>query len=212
MKIEKYKKYGLADLRRLENEHDVEGLIEALRAPPVAGSVQLQTAVIKGLRNIGAPESAPAVSALLDLDHPEAVRASAARALGPMGSNVALPALRSAVSDPSKKVQKWAMRSLGELRDRECLDALIDGLQNEDWGIRSYAAGALGEIGDQRATDSLIAILRDSHRTVRLSVIRALVELRDPRAIEALRSARDTSSLFRRRPYSDGLCDLEQLL
>jgi HEAT repeat protein len=212
MKLERYKEHGVAHIRQLERDRDVAGLLAALESERVSRSTWLTTATIEALRSVGGSDAAQAVSALLAPDRPDAVRRSAARMLGSLGDMAGLTPLRAALNDPSKQVQMWAMRSLGELRDRECLDVLIGNLQDDDSGMRTYAAGALGQIGDQRATEPLIAVLRDPQRTVCLSVIRALVELRDPRAVDALRLASEETSALRRRPYSDGLRNLEELL
>lgn len=212
MKFEKAKRYGVANLRRLEKAGDSAALLAALRSPEVTKSPGLQTAAIKGLRNIGAPDAAPEISEVLVSDSPDAVRRSAARALGPLGNPVALPALRLAVDDSSKQVQMWAMRSLGELRDRQCLDVLMKRLEDNDAGVRGYAVRALGEIGDQRAAGPICELLEDPVRTVRLSAINALVCLRNPDAVAVLKSAVEGASLLRRSSYSDGLRRLEESL
>jgi hypothetical protein len=212
MAFERYKHHGMGHFRVMERSGDSAGLLAALEDPKVAESPRRVGAVILGLRRLEVFDASPLISPLLTPDHPQSVRLSAARALGPLQNPVAIPALQRALDDPSSKVQMWAIRSLGELKDRESLEPLVDRLEDDDWGIRANAARALGEIGDQRATKALVSQLNDPQRTVRLSVIKALVSLRDPSGLEALEEAAADGGKVRGRPYADGARNLRELL
>ncbi len=205
MKFEKYKKYSPAYFADLARKDDVEGLLESFNAPEVQASAGRLTSAIKAVREAEAVEAVPAICKLLDLQQPEPVRRSAARALGPLGDQAAVSALCAALADPSKRVQMWSMKSLGELRGRQCVSILMQRLEDPDWGIREYAVSALGRIGDQSATEAVIPLLNDRSSTVRRSAITALVELRDPRGVKPLEEAKDAVPLFRRHLYSRGL-------
>jgi HEAT repeat protein len=196
----------------MERSGDVAGLLDALDDPGVTKSSRRLGAVILGLRRLEVFDAAPKISPFLTPDHPESVRRSAARALGPLQNPAAIPALRTALAGSPHKVQIWAIRSLGELRDRGSLDRLVGRLGDSDWVIRANAARALGEIGDQDATEALVSRLPDARRTVRLSVIDALVSLRDPRALSKLEEMAASDKSFRGRPYKDGARRLRELL
>lgn len=172
------KEYGHAHLKRMERAGDATGLIEALKAPRVETSANLRLAVVTSLGTIHACEAVSVVSELLSRDSAEIVRCGAAKALGRLGDPAALPALRAALTDESRKVQMWAILSLGQLRDSDSVTRLIELLDDPDWGFRGYAAGALGEIGDRRAIDALVPKLGDPSSTVRIAAERALGELR----------------------------------
>jgi HEAT repeat protein len=212
MGFERYKDHGIGHLHVMGSHGDAAGLLAALDDPKVAASPRLLSAAIMGLRKLQVFDAAPAIVPFLAADQPTSIRLSAARALGPLHNPIAVPALRAALQDPSRKVQIWAVRSLGELKDRESLEGLIARLGDDDSAVRASAARAVGEIGDQRATEALIARLDDKRRTVRLEVIKALVSLRDSRGLVALEHARSRAGPFRARPYADGARRLHELL
>jgi HEAT repeat protein len=209
-KFELFRQHSAADIRRMEQAGDAGGLVEALDAPRVSGSVQLRTAVVTALRRAGLSQTVPVVSDLLLTDPAEPVRRAAANALGEFGDPAALPALRDALDDNSETVRLWAIKSLGRLRDRESVDRLIGLLDSPDSGFRSYAAQALGDIGDQRGTEPLLAHLDDPSGTVQIAVCLALRRLGDPRAIPALQESQSRANWRRRRRLTAALADLEE--
>jgi len=110
---------------------------------------------------IGEP-SVPALIGLLQ-DPADAVRRSAAWALGRIGSAEALPPLVRAL-DPrlegSPAVRRQAAQSLGELGSPEAVPALLDALASDpDPMVRLLIVGALGTLGDPRALSPLSEIL-----------------------------------------------------
>jgi HEAT repeat protein len=209
-KFELFREHSAADIRRMEREGDVEGLVQALHAPRVAGSDHLRTAVVIALRRAGLSQAVPVVSDLLLTDPAEPVRRAAANALGELDDPAASPALRKALDDDSETVRLWAIKSLGRLRDRESVDRMIGLLDDPDSGFRSYAAKALGDIGDQRATEPLLAHLEDPSGTVQIAICLALRRLGDPRAIPVLREVQSRASRWRRRRLAAALADLEE--
>jgi HEAT repeat protein len=172
------KPYGYAHLKKMEKEGDVGGLIAAFDERRVERSPNLRGAVVTSLRRIGDRRAVPAIGVLLLSDPAESVRCQAAKALGELEDDTALPSLRAALDDESDKVRMWATCSLGKLRDRDSVGRLVELLGDADWGLRGYAASALGEIGDQRAIGALLPMLEDSSSTVRAAAEQALGELR----------------------------------
>lgn len=98
-------------------------------------------------------EAAPAVARRLaggaDQDPSATVRASAVAALGELGGEEALDALRRALlRDPSSSVRAAAARELGDLDDpsRPTTDALVEALRDEASVVRLNARRSLRQI------------------------------------------------------------------
>jgi HEAT repeat protein len=171
------KEFGYGHLKQMERERDVAGLIAALGSTRIQKSKSRRAAVVTSLRKIGASESIPVLSELLQSDSSEAVRRGSAFALGGLDDPAALPALRAALDDESDRVRLWAVRSLGQLRDRASVERLMEMCDDPDGSHRQFAALALGEIGDQRAVPALNSLLDDQGRMVRRQARQALTRL-----------------------------------
>lgn len=98
-------------------------------------------------------DAAPAVATRLaggaDQDPSAVVRTAAVAALGTLGGDEALDALRRALlRDPSADVRAAAARELGELGDKApaTTEALIEALRDESGGVRLNARRALREV------------------------------------------------------------------
>lgn len=106
--------------------------------------------VIEELRLV---DAAPAVATRLvggaDQDPSAVVRAAAASALGALGGEVAVDALRQALlRDPASDVRAAAARELGDLDDESSLttEALVEALRDEAGVVRLNARRALRQI------------------------------------------------------------------
>lgn len=100
----------------------------------VSGAV---TARPKGLNQNGNPLAE-------ELKSPDAdIRARAARDLGKTGDPAVVPALRSALQDPSTKVRREAVVGLAEIHAEPSLEALITATRDPDPDVRVLAVEAV---------------------------------------------------------------------
>jgi hypothetical protein len=110
-----------------------------------------------------------------------ALSAIAAWALGRMGSDGAVPALRSAfLSSKYRSVRAHAARALGTLGDQESIPLFVEHVRNNpDLGIKVACASSLGKLKVTEATPDLLEILYidsypQSRREMGLSLARLL--------------------------------------
>ena len=176
--------FGPPDVEKLKAKKDINGLIKALQ--------------YKKKEDYGEPVS---------------IRMDAAKALGELRAEQAIPLLieklnhnhnglsaaaYTALEKIGKPAVPWLIAAcragitfktielLGELRDVQAVEVLIISLTHGDEYDRSNAAKALGMIGDKRAVPFLInALNQDSSSVVKASAS-ALGELGDPRAVAPL--------------------------
>ncbi|HID63368.1 MAG TPA: HEAT repeat domain-containing protein [Anaerolineae bacterium] len=150
------------------------------------------------------------------------VREEAARALGEVGDQQAVPQLIQALGDKYAKVREAAAWALGRVGDERAVPHLVrafgdpsmwvrseavkalgqigpaavphvvQALDDERWEVRELAASALGRIGDQSALPHLVQALSDSKDAVRTAAASALGQLGDQRAVPHLVQALDS--------------------
>jgi len=187
------------NVKRLRDEKDVRGLIEALthRDPAVQyeaaealGVLREPSAVTplmaaltgdrysgvrwkaaEALALIGSPAVEPLIGALGNPD--EDVRWKAAIALGEIGDPRAIPPLIALLEDHDRFVQSRAAYALGQFGS-SALSPLLTALQAGSPAARRGAAIALGKIGAPEVVDPLLFALSDPDDAVRSSVLDAL--------------------------------------
>ena len=136
----------------------------------------------------------PAVPALIDAlqDKNESIRASAAYALGDIGTGAqdAVPALTQALRDESAWVRRHATEALGLIGQptQNTVPALIELLRDEHYWIRDNAARALARLGPaaEEAVPALMDTLNDENRYVRFHATFALKQIGTPEATNLL--------------------------
>lgn len=108
-----------------------------------------------------------------------ALSAMAAWALGRMGDQEALPALRSALDSPYLSIKAHSARAIGALRARELAPLIRERLAAEqDKGLQMAYASALGNLHDQEATGLLLGLLEHTaNDKARLELALALSRL-----------------------------------
>jgi HEAT repeat protein len=145
-------------------------------------------------------------------------RASAAFALGDMGSQDALPPLLDALDDPARDVRSAAARSLGRLRAVEAVEPLVHALaykrtpravagyallsigppalarlrpmlSDDDAEVRAAAVELIGLLGNASVAGELGERLRDGNAEVRAKAAHALGRLAAEREAGRLREA-----------------------
>ena len=136
----------------------------------------------------------PAVPALINAlqDENESIRASAAYALGDIGSAAqeAVPSLTQVLRDESAWVRRHATEALGLIGQpvQNTVPALIDLLRDEHYWIRDNAARALARLGPaaEAAIPALMDTLNDENRYVRFHATFALKQIGTPEATNVL--------------------------
>jgi len=112
------------------------------------GDYSNQTVAIRGLSRYPDSEQAvQAISAALG-DTDQAVRGSAATALGEMKAKRAVPLLTAVLKDEDKWVRRDAANALGKIGSREAINALKDLLQDKSMPLRLAAVESLKELGE----------------------------------------------------------------
>lgn len=135
----------------------------------------------EALGKIGAEEAVEPLCRAMLKDRDTAVRQDAAKALGGIGSPLALEALTAALTDLD--VRPFAVEALGRLKDLRAVEVLIDVVTGqgrpandrqtpvcggaaemdvEEMETQTFAIGGLAELGDDRAIDPLIRALKDT--------------------------------------------------
>ncbi len=159
-----------ADIERMRDEHDVEGLTNALRSD---SSAEVRADAATALGDLGALD---ARGALVDaLEDPDAtVRAAAARALGQVGGDAEVEPLLNAVDDESADVRRAAQEGLDSLLPRAGERPFLDALRDESPTVRAAAATALANVGGEAAILPLLSALNDEAADVRVAAEDAL--------------------------------------
>lgn len=100
-------------------------------------------------------------------------------AVRPDPIDLAITALRSALTDASSTVRVEAARSLGLIGSPSAVAAhdLVVALNDSDETVRSHAAEALGAIGSAAHVPPLVALLSDPSSTIKVAGARALGSL-----------------------------------
>jgi MFS family permease len=135
-------------------------------------------AIVSIARRRPDPRLTEALVAMLEGDDP-ALSTVTAWALGRIGDERALEALRRGLESRYRSVQAHCVRSLGGLGDRTVTPRLLGWLASEeDVGLQLALAAALGQLGAAEATDRLLALLREStNRDARIEFALALARL-----------------------------------
>ncbi len=168
------------NVRRLQENHDVRGLVHALGHKDPA----IQYQAVEALGDLGDPAAVGPLAEALRGDEYSGVRWKAAEALGKIGTP-AVETLIEALEDPDDDVRWKAAIALGEIGDPRAVAPLIRVLRDPDHFVQSRAAQALGMIGAP-AVDSLTRELGNGERDARWGVVLALEKIGDPRAVCAL--------------------------
>ena len=159
------------DIKKMEEESDVKGLVEILRDEDEIGRSLAADALVK----IGAPSVRPLIESLKDKK--QEVREKAAEALGNIGDIRALEPLIETLDDKNYPVRNAAALALGMIGDESAVEPLINKLNEPIFIENESAAEALGKIGHFRAVKPLISILRHPNRDLSSKANNSLVEI-----------------------------------
>lgn len=156
-------------------------LLTALRESPV-DTRALCARLVGRHRVLSARET---VFTLLD-DPSELIRSAATEALGALGGDNTLSALRRVLGDSSPAVRLAAISAVTRVGGRDAALSLVDRVHDTERDVRLAALRSLGELGDSRAVLSVLGALQDPVAEVRVEATVALGRLRDPRAVRGL--------------------------
>ena len=138
-------------LRRIfvaKRDSDVDYLVQALRDP------DHRQLAARFLGDVGDGTAGEPLMTLLNA-RDAGVRAAAARSLGRIQVDAALPRLVEMAQTDSPFVRSWAIDAVTRLGGVEQLPFLIGCLDDPEFVVRRSAAVSLGELGDQGAVDAL---------------------------------------------------------
>jgi len=100
----------------------------------------------------------------------------AAKALGRIGDERAVPALRELAANPDGRLREAAAFALGSAKDDESLLVLCRLLADEAWQVRESAVLSLRRLGRKEAAEPLIEGLRGCTRRVAVEIRDTLAE------------------------------------
>ncbi len=139
-------------------------------------------------------------------------RAKAAKELGKSGDPAAIPALTTAVNDPSTKVRREAVIALSTLRVRESLDGLITATRDTDQDIRVLAIKGLeGYYTGQGPDVGFAGFMKRAWRMAKGRFVEENIRIDpgvqvEPRVVAALTAAlNDTRAIQASREAADAL-------
>jgi HEAT repeat protein/MFS family permease len=136
----------------------VDELLEALTDPRF--NVRFE-AIISIARMGPEPRLVKALTGILDGTE-LSLSVISAWALGRMGDDEALPALRNGMNSSYRSIQAHCVRSLGTLGDQESVPVFLSRIQTEtDKGLRIAYASALGNLHVREAVPYLLRLLEE---------------------------------------------------
>jgi HEAT repeat protein len=142
-------------IQRLKREGDVAALIQELYNPDHSGPGGLRALVVRALGKVRDPRAVEPLARLVSEDTDEIVAATAARSLGEIGHDSAIPTLVHAVEEGADLTKAWAADSLGKLGARHTAPKLVQLLGSQNRVVRRAAAQALGRVGDRSMIGAL---------------------------------------------------------
>lgn len=134
----------------------VDELVETLRDPRFNVRFEAIIAIAR------MPSDPRLIQALIEVVNGTelALQAISLWALGRMGDQSGLPALRAALQSPYHSIRGQSARALGALHDREMIPELLARLEQEsDKGLQMAYASALGNLHAEEAVKPLLALL-----------------------------------------------------
>lgn len=133
---------ALRTIAQIQDDQAVGPLLEILDE---ASDLDVQTATVFALGELGSPEALPALHPLLDSSE-WALRAKSASALGGLGDPVAIPRLVQSMRDENWWVRRSAAAAVAKLPGG--IDVLYRALEDEDAFAADSAAEALTDAGE----------------------------------------------------------------
>jgi HEAT repeat protein/cyclophilin family peptidyl-prolyl cis-trans isomerase len=167
---------GLGAYRDASSVPALRAMIEQAR-----GDVGVTVSAVRALGQIGAPEGAEPILALLSGDGVDPnVRLEAVAALATLKSAAALPYILDLVTDDWAVMRAAAIRAAAAI-DPEGFPILLSGMEPDShWVVRAAIADVMGSLPAELAVARLRPMLDDQDKRVLPSVIASLVRVKAP--------------------------------
>jgi cyclophilin family peptidyl-prolyl cis-trans isomerase/HEAT repeat protein len=167
---------GLGGYRDVSSVPVLRAMIEQAR-----GDVGVTVSAVRALAQIGAPEGAEAILALLSADRVDPnVRLEAVSALATLKSTTALPYILDLVTDDWATMRAAAIRAAAAI-DPEGLPIVLSGMEPDPhWIVRAAIADVLGSLPAELALARLRPMLEDQDKRVLPSVLDSLARVKAP--------------------------------
>ncbi|MEW4487921.1 HEAT repeat domain-containing protein [Thalassoglobus sp. JC818] len=146
-----------------------------------SADAKLRRRVVESLGAVGDSAARPALERVLQRDHADDVRASAAKALGDLGDPQAIEVLTSALHETSE-VRVKALISLARFKSSNALPVIRDMVIDPLPQVRYQVASLLGEVGDKSAITELEELAADDELMVKRAALKSLETLGDERS------------------------------
>ena len=172
MDIKKVFGMGKPDIKKMEKDKDIKGLIKLLKFTNDE-SVRREAAFAIGKITDSSTMEYPNLN-----DENSDVSSNNEEYDYEIGQ-LSVEKLINSLKDENWNTRKNVAKALGEIGE-PAVEPLINALKDEKWRVRWQAAEILGEIGDIRAIKPLINILNDENNGVRSNSIIALVKIGEP--------------------------------
>ena len=145
------------------------------------GDVGVTVSAVRALAQIGTPDGAEAILALLSAERGDPnIRLEAVTALAAMKSTAALPYILDLVTDDWPTMRAAAIRASAAI-DPEGFPIMLSGMEpDRHWIVRAAIADVLGTLPAELATARLRPMLDDQDQRVLPSVIDSLVRVKAP--------------------------------
>ena len=160
---------GKPDIKKMEREKDIKGLIRAMgydndesirkEAAFVLGKITDSQSPIYTIKNENTELEDTSDKSL---------------------NNFTVEELINSLKDKDWNIRMNAAKTLVETGE-SAVEKLIDSLKDKNWQVRWYITEILGEIGDVRGIKPLIKLLNDENNGVQSNSVIALVKIGKPR-------------------------------
>jgi cyclophilin family peptidyl-prolyl cis-trans isomerase/HEAT repeat protein len=167
---------GLGALKDAGSVTLLRSMLDQAKDDPVVAP-----SVVRALGQIGAPEAAESIIAVLTADKTDPnLRLEAVTALAALKSHAALPYIQELLTDDWPTLRAAAVRATAAI-DPEGFLAILSGMEpDQQWGVRAAIADTLPLMAPQPAVERLRALLDDQDKRVVPTVIESLARLKAP--------------------------------
>lgn len=149
--------------------------------------VLVASSVVRALGQIGAPEGAEPILAILTGEKTDPnLRLEAVSALAAIRSDAALPFLQELMTDDWPTIRAAAVRATAAIDPPGFLTVLSGMEPDQHWAVRAAIADVLPTVPSEAAADRLRGMLGDEDKRVVPSVIAGLTRLKAPGLDEVL--------------------------
>lgn len=159
---------GKPDIKKMEREKDIKGLIRAMGYDNEE-SIRKEAAFALG-------KITDSQSPIYTIRNENTISSDTSNE---SSNNITPDELITSLKDNNWSIRMNAAKNLVEIGEPAVLN-LINSLEDNDWQVRWYAAEILGEISDTRSIKPLINLLNDKNNGVQSNSLIALIKIGKP--------------------------------